>query len=131
MAVRVLKRKSATGAKFEAPDGGWVKLRLISGAEFKEIRKQTVTVGVEYPKLDGKFQRFEVEKVDQDRQNELFWDACIEDFGDWADESGTVYPVTRENKVLLMTEFEEFASLVNDGIQKLTEDKHQQDAALD
>lgn len=127
----VLKRKSFKGAKFTDEGGGWVVVRLISPAEFKEIRKQTVSQGVDYPKLEGKFQRFEYETVDNDRQNELFWDKCIEDFGEWVDEKGKPYECTKENKILLMTEFEQFAALVNEGIQTLTADKQKQTEELE
>jgi len=51
-----------TGAWFDLPGGGRLKLRTIAPEDWREIRRATVTKGPpEYVKLDGKYQRFQEE----------------------------------------------------------------------
>jgi hypothetical protein len=109
---------------FEAEDGGRLQLRIPTMADWKKIRKQTVRKKVEFKKVDGTPGRFEFEEVNEELQNELFWDIAIVNFENFTNK-GTLIPCTKENKILLMTN-SKFAKFFSDSFKMLTEDEVRQ-----
>lgn len=110
------------GSWFPMEGGGRVQLRALSPENWREIRKQTVTKVPDYAKLDGKWERFEAEKVDEDLQNELFWDKLIVSWEGLLDAKGREIPCTKENKALLMLTQTVFSRFIAGCIDALTKD---------
>jgi hypothetical protein len=106
---------------FEMEGGGRLQLRIPSIADWKLIRKQTVRKKVEFKKVDGTPGRFEFEEINEDLQNELFWDAAIVNFENFTNK-GILIPCTKENKILLMTN-SKFAKFFSESFKTLTEDE--------
>jgi len=106
---------------FELKGGGKVHLRLRNEADEKEIRAVCVTMVVEYPLLDGKYQRFESEKTDTTLFIEMCWDKNITGWDDIFDKNKKPIPVTKENKVLLMKLVPAFNEDVTNGLTALRE----------
>jgi hypothetical protein len=106
------------------PDGFRVKVRVCSGKDLEEIQDKTTKVEVEYkaPKKRAQLQRIEYVVVDEKKQRELLWDFCIVDWKNLYDETGSVIPCTKENKLKLMRESIGFASFIADCLEKLTEE---------
>ncbi len=109
---------------FEMEGGGRLQLRIPTIEDWKRIRKQTVRKKVEFKKVDGTPGRFEFEEVNEDLQNELFWDSAIVNFENFTNK-GAVIPCTKENKVLLMTN-SRFAKFFAESFKTLTEDEAKQ-----
>ena len=108
---------------FEMEGGGRVQLRTISVADFKAIQKQTVKKKVDYKKVEGQAGRFEYEAVDQDLQNELYWDAVIVGWENLTDKNGKEIPCNRETKTLLMTRSKKFLEFVVESLKTLAEEE--------
>ena len=85
-------------------------------------RGKSVKVVPEYQKLDGKWERFEVEKKDDDLQNRLFWDAVIVAWENLQDGKGREIPCTAENKTLLMLTQPVFSKFIGECVEVLTKD---------
>jgi hypothetical protein len=115
-----LEEKEESGT-FELEGGGKVSLRLLSGVDLKAMRKACMTTAVEYPLLDGKYQRFEAPKFNGELFEEMKWDRAITGWEALFDRNKKPIPVTPENKVLLMEKAEEFAAAVNAGLASLKE----------
>ncbi len=112
-----------TAKFFEMEGGGRVQLKIVSAGEFKEIRKQTVKKRVDFKKVDGIPGRFPFEEIDEDLQNELFWDAVIVSWENFSDKNGKPIPCTKENKVLLMNRSAKFSKFVADSLKILSEEE--------
>ena len=110
------------GAWFDMEGGGRVLLKPLSAAGFRAIRKQATTKSVEYKRIDGKAERFEVEEVNEDLQNELFWDAVILGWENLVDAKKKPIPFTKENKLILVA-VPKFLKFVNEALQKMGEDE--------
>ena len=108
---------------FSMEGGGRVQLRTISVADFKAIQKQTVKKKVDYKKVEGQAGRFEYEAIDQDLQNELYWDAVIVGWENLTDKNGKEIPCNRETKTLLMTRSKKFLEFVVESLKTLAEDE--------
>ena len=106
------KEESGT---FELEGGGKVHLRLLSLADLKEIRAACFTSTPEYPLLNGKYQRFEVDKFNADLFSEMSIDRNIAGWDDIFDRNQVPIPVTKENKVLLMSFVPAFKKAVEEG----------------
>jgi len=106
-----------------AEGGGRVQLRTISVSDFKAIQKQTVKKKVDFKKVDGTPGRFEYEAVDQDLQNELYWDAVIVSWENLVDKNEKPIPCNRETKTLLMTKSKKFLEFVVESLKALAEDE--------
>jgi len=87
----------------------------------KAIRKQTVKKRAEYKRVEGKAERFDVEEVNEDLQNELFWDHIIMAWEQCFDPKGVPIPCTKENKILLMSRSAKFATFIGDALKTLGE----------
>ena len=121
MTVFDLEEKPATW--FDMEGGGRVQLRILSAEGWKAIRGQSVQVVAEYQKLDGKWERFEVEKKDDDLQNRLFWDAVIVAWENLQDGKGREILCTPENKTLLMLTQPKFSRFIGECVEVLTKDE--------
>ena len=117
-----LEEKPATW--FEMEGGGRVQLKTLTAPGWKAIREQSVKVVPEYRKLDGKWERFEVEQKDDDLQNKLFWDAAIVAWENLFDGKGEAIPCTPENKVLLMLTQPKFSGFIGECVATLTKDEN-------
>jgi len=115
-----LEEKEESGS-FELKGGGKVYLKLRNEADEKEIRAACVKLVVEYPLLDGKYQRFESEKTDMTLFVEMCWDKNITGWDDLFDCKEKPIPVTKENKILLMKMVPLFRETVEKGLQALKE----------
>jgi hypothetical protein len=114
-----LKEKEESGS-FDLKGGGKVHLRLRSEQDEKEIRAACVTTTAEYPFLDGKYQRFEVEKTNTELYVEMCWDKNITGWEGVLEDKKPV-PVTKENKILLMRKSLPFQEAVTNGLKALQE----------
>lgn len=110
------------GAWFDMEGGGRVQLRALDPADWKVIHSQSVKRVAEYQKLDGKWERFEVEKKDDDLQNRLFWDAVIIAWENLYDGKGAEIPCTSENKILLMTTQRRFSKFIGECVEIMNRD---------
>jgi len=108
-----------TGAWFDMEGGGRVQLRVIDVDDWKAIRKQTVKKKVDFKKVEGTPGRFEFEEVNEDLQNELFWDHIILAWENFFDGKGNPIPCTKENKTLLMSKSIKFSRFVADAMTTL------------
>ncbi len=124
-----LEEKATESGTFELKGGGKVHLRLLSGDDLKEIYKATFAMVPEYVLLKDpatgkeKYQRFEGQKFNSDLFDAMKWDKAITGWDDLFDKNSTPIPVTKENKVLLMTSGKapEFVTAVEDGLKALQE----------
>lgn len=113
-----LAEKTESGT-FELKGGGKVHLRLLTGEDLKAMRKACLSTAVEYPLLDGKYQRFETEKFDAELFRQMGWDRNIVGWDDLYDRNEKPIPVTPENKALLMERVPEFKEAVENGNKAL------------
>ena len=121
--MTVIDLEEKQGAWFDMEGGGKVQLRTLTTDEWKAIRKQTVKQKVDFKKVDGTPGRFPYEEVNEDLQNELFWDAVIVSWEKLFDGKGNEIPCTKENKILLMSRSAKFAKVVADGLKIMAEDE--------
>ncbi|MDD5532389.1 MAG: hypothetical protein PHC52_06325 [Syntrophales bacterium] len=122
----VFDLEQKAGTWFEMDGGGRIQIHVLTPEEFKEVRRQTVKKKVDFKKVDGTPARLPYEEVNEDLQNELFWDACIVAWENLFDGKGKEIPCTKENKVLLMMRSQTFARFVAESIETLTKDQAQQ-----
>ena len=115
-------------AWFNHPDhaGSRICLKVLSSAEMESINKKTSQTKIEY----RRGQRFEVEKVDEKKRNELTWSTAIVDWEGIFDENENELPCTDENKVLLMQNAPTFTSWVLESLEQISDDsiQRQEDA---
>lgn len=118
--MTVFDLEEKPGSWFEMEGGGRVQLKTLHPLTWKEIRAKSVKVVSEYQKLDGKWERFEVEKKDDDLQNSLFWDAVIIGWENLLDGKGNEIPCTAANKTLLMLTQPKFSKFIGECVDTLT-----------
>jgi hypothetical protein len=123
--------ESGKGAWFDMEGGGRVQLRTLTAYDFKEIRKQTVKSKTEYKRIDGKAERFDVDVVDEELQNALFWDHCIVNWENLFDSKNNPIPCNKENKIILMERSLKFSKFVGECLRKLNEDEAEQTTVLE
>lgn len=121
--MTVLNLEGPNGVWFEMDGGGRVQLRTLSYDILKQIKKQTTRKKVEFKKVEGTPGRFEYEEVNEELQNELFWDYCIVSWENLYDSKGKEIPCTKGNRILLMTKSSQFAKFVADSLATLGEDE--------
>jgi len=121
--MTVFDLEAKPGVWFDMDGGGRVQLKTLAAEEWKTIRAKSVKTVPEYQKLDGKWERFEVEKKDDDLQNELFWDAVIVAWENLLDGKGQEIPCTAENKTLLMLTQPRFSKFIGECVDTLTKDE--------
>ena len=122
--MTVFDLEEKPGVWFDMEGGGRVKLKTITSEGWRAIRSKSVKVASEYQKLDGKWERFEVEKVDDDLQNNLFWDAVIVSWENLLDGKGNEIQCTAENKTLLMLTQPKFSKFIGECSEALTKDEN-------
>ena len=122
--MTVFDLEEKPGVWFEMDGGGRVQLKTLTSAEWKSIRAKSVKTVSEYQKLDGKWERFEVEKKDDDLQNTLFWDAVIVSWENLLDGKGNQIPCTAENKTMLMLTQPKFSKFIGECSEALTKDEN-------
>jgi len=105
------------GVTFDFEGSGKMTFRVCAGDDFRNIRKQTLKKKVEYK--NG--QRFQIEVIDEDLENQLLWDFCIIGWENFFDASGNPIPCTKENKILLMGKSIKFSRFVLDCLNKIAE----------
>lgn len=109
-------------AWFDHPtENGRIQVRALSVEELQKINKKTTRTKIEY----RRGQRFEVEIVDQEENQNLTWDYCITDWENILDQDENPMPCTLENKKLLMRKAPKFAGWVTDCLNQLGEDNSQ------
>lgn len=114
------------GRFFEMDGGGRVKLRPMTADVLKAIRKQSVKKRVEFKKVEGTPHRFEFEEVNEDMQNELFWDHIIVAWEGLVDGKGADIPCTKENKLKLMMRSVKFSQFITESLKALADDEAKQ-----
>ena len=113
-----LNEKTESGW-FDLEGGGRVHLRLLDITDIRDMRKACLKTVPEYPKIDGKYQRFEGQEFDGDLWNEMLWDRTIIGWEGIFDRDERPIPVTKEHKVLLMMRVPEFVRVYEEGIKAL------------
>ena len=127
----ILNLEESKGAFFEMDGGGRVQLRTLSYADLKVINKQTTRKKVDFKKVEGTPGRFEYEEVNEELQNELFWDHCIVSWENLFDSKEKAIPCTKENKVLLMTRSAQFAKFISASLATLGADEIEEAAVAE
>ena len=108
---------------FEMEGGGRIQLRTLTSIDMKEIRKKTTKRKVDYKRIEGKAERFDVEEVDKDLENELFWDRVIVAWENLFDSKERPIECTRENKVLLMSRSMKFVQFITESMDQIAKDE--------
>jgi hypothetical protein len=120
--MTVFDLEDRQGVWFDMEGGGRVQLRALTAEDLKRIRARTVTKQAEITRVDGVVARVAWEDIDEELQNELFWDHCIVAWEKFVDSKGTMIPCTKANKVLLMTRSVKFARFVAEKLKELADD---------
>ena len=121
--MTILNLEEKKGTFFEMDGGGRVELRTLSYDALKKINKATTRKRVDFKKVEGNPGRFEYEEVNEELQNELFWDYCIMSWENLFDSNEKEIPCTKENKILLMTRSPQFAKFISESLEILSEDE--------
>ncbi len=124
--MTVIDLDEPVGKWFEMEGGGRVQLRTLTADILKAIRKQTVKKKVDFKRIDGSPARLEYEEINEDLQNELFWEQIIIAWENIFDGKGNEIPCTKENKILLMTRSVKFARFISDSLKTLAEDEQRE-----
>lgn len=117
--MTVINLDDGIGHWFDMEGGGRVQLRTASAETWRDIRKQTVRKRVDFKKVDGTPARLEYEEVNEELQNELFWDHIILGWENLFDSKNQPIPCTREMKTKLMVKSVKFAVFVADSLRIL------------
>lgn len=125
-----LEEKTECGS-FELRGGGKVHLRLLAATDIKKMRKACLTPTIEYPLLDGKYQRFEGQNFNGELFESMSWDCGITGWDNVFDRNEKAIPVTPENKVLLMERVPEFRLAVEAGMKALKEAEAKKEKELE
>lgn len=112
---------------FFMPGGGKVMFRTVPISEFKKMQKRTTKKSVDYKKVEGTPGRFEVETVDNDLFNELFWDYAIVSWDEFSFKHPdtkelilcTPDTCTKENKSILINCSKKFILFANESLKEL------------
>ena len=124
--MTVIDLDEPVGKWFEMEGGGRVQLRTLTADILKAIRKQTVKKKVDFKKVEGTPVRLEYEEINEDLQNELFWEQIIIAWENLFDGKGNEIPCTKENKTMLMTRSVKFARFISDSLKILAEDEQRE-----
>lgn len=119
--TKICLDQEITNAWFEMEGGGQIHLQSLTPEIVNEITKQVVKKKIEYKKVEGKAERFVYEDIDNDLQNELFWNYLIVDWKDLYDAKQIPIECTKENKILLMRRSKKFADFILESLGKLKE----------
>jgi predicted transcriptional regulator len=114
------------GVWFDMEGGGRVQICTMTADAMKAIRKVAVKKHVEYKRIEGKAERFEVEDVNEDLHSELFWDHVLVGWENLCDAKGNAIPCTTEAKILLLSKSVKFAAFVGECLKTLNESEAQE-----
>lgn len=121
MATKISLKNPNPGTWFKLdpddPESAEICIRTCGIDDIKEIRKKTV----KKVRILKNGQVYWDEQVDEDLQNELTWDICIEDWRGLIDDEGNEIPCTKEMKKFLMGKSIKFARRVTECIAQLNE----------
>ena len=124
--MTVINIDDEVGRYFEMEGGGTVILRTMTADVLKAIRKQTVKKKVDFKKIEGTPVRLEYEEVNEELQNELFWDHIIVEWDNLLDGKGNAIPCTKENKLKLMLRSIKFSQFITESLKTLADDEAKQ-----
>jgi len=99
------------------PESGEICIRTCGIDDIKNIRKKTVTK----KRIIKNGQLLHEEITNDDLQNELTWDICIQDWKGLVDDKGVDVPCNKEMKMKLMGESIIFAKRITTCISELGE----------
>ena len=116
---------------FNIKGGGRVNLRLRNEQDEKDIRAACISTIVEYPLLDGKYERFESEKTDIELYVTMSWDRNIKSWEGIFDKKKRAIPVNAENKALLMKRYPPFREAVEAGSKARKADESKKSAVAE
>jgi hypothetical protein len=132
------EEKPVTGT-FELPGGGKVHLKLLSARDMKEIRKACIKtrdtypwlpIDPDHPEKGSGYRHFESPDFNGELFAEMSHDRNITGWEDLFDGKENPIPVTKENKVLLMSKKDdgerlapEFVETVQAGNKALAEEE--------
>lgn len=119
--MTVIDLESKRGVWFEMDGGGRVQLRTLTAEDLRAIKKATTKKRTEFKKVEGTPGRFEYEEVNDELQNEMFWDRVIVAWENLYDGKGGEIPCTKENKVLLVLKSIQFSKFVADSLKELSD----------
>jgi hypothetical protein len=103
----------------------WIEVRTLTGKALMDLRKSTTTKKVDYWRPDKSTEkpfRYEFTEMNDELFNELFWDQQIVSWN-FTDPEGVAIPCTKENKMLLMGNSNEFATWVMGCLSQLDKDE--------
>jgi hypothetical protein len=114
MKVLSIEKPEEPTAWFEIGNGGRVQLCILSPETYRKIVKGAVRKKVEYAKVDGKAERFEVVEEDQEVFALNFWDAVIRSWEGMPPlKDGSVLECTAQNKLLMI----EYGKIIDEGTE--------------
>lgn len=119
------------GSWFDFPGGGKIQIRKLGYSDWEQITKETTTKGPpEYPKLEGKYQRFQPDVVDENLQLDLIWDKTILAWEGLFDKNNKPIPCIREFKrTLMLMKDPSFRDFYNEKMKIILEVDKEQEAA--
>ncbi|HDM78814.1 MAG TPA: hypothetical protein ENG51_20485 [Deltaproteobacteria bacterium] len=101
------------GVWCEYEEGARFRIRPLTPKKYRELRNRCTSHQWKRGQL--------VEKVDEDKLNEMVNDWIIADWEGIVDATGKPIPCTKENKQVLLDNFTEIAAFVNDMALKVAE----------
>jgi len=105
---------------FDLDGGGRVQLKTLSYDDWREIEKATVKKGSpEYPKLEGRHERFQPDIIDDDLRTEMIWDKTIIGWEGVLDKHEKPIPCTKEWKLKLIALSRIFRNFYNEKMKVL------------
>lgn len=123
--MTVFNLDDSAGVWFDLEGGGRLQLRAMTAEILAGIRKQTVKRRVEYKRVEGRAERFEVDEVDRDLENALFWDHVIVAWEHLLDAKAVPIPCDRTHKLLLLAKSPRFLKFVSECLDRLQNDEAQ------
>jgi len=111
------------GVWFDMEGGGRIQLRVHTVESMKQLEKQVSENKVEYKRIDGRAERFQFKKTDEDLQSELFWDWVIVSWEKFFDAQGKPIECNKTNKLLLVKRSTKFIKFVNESLEQLQNDE--------
>lgn len=127
--MTIFSLDDSPGIWFDLEDGGRVQLRPMTGEVLAGIRKQTVKRRVEYKRVEGRAERFQVEEMDRDLENALFWDLVIVAWENLLDAKGFPIPCDRAHKLLLLDKSLRFRKFISESLDRLQADEVKEEEA--
>lgn len=116
---------------FELEGGGRICLRPLTVEDWKAIEKATVKKKVVFKPFNGKLTGVEWRDVDEDRQNEEFWDRTIVDWENFIDGNGKPIPCNRKTKMMLLMKSARFVKKLTEFLEIVAEKEAERQEAIE